>query len=112
MLIYSADEGMGAGRLLRSTASAAGPVPAQPGTGPARLPAGNTTGDRTRVATILVRQLQPVIAAVGQAGGQIIEGPSPVPNGGRLIARHPDGSVFGYIQRPSSPGSNWLLWLT
>jgi|SRR5450631_4903036 hypothetical protein len=78
MLIYSADEDMGAGRLLRSTASA-GPVPGRAGSGPARLPAGNTTGDRTRVATILVRQLQPVIAAVGEAGGQIIEGPSECP---------------------------------
>ena len=32
------------------------------------------------------------------AGGDVLEGPSPAPNGDRLIARHPDGSVFEYIE--------------
>jgi hypothetical protein len=36
------------------------------------------------------------------AGGQIIEGPSPAPNGDRLIARHPDGSIFEYIETGSA----------
>ena len=27
-----------------------------------------------------------------------IEGPAPAPNGARLIARHPDGSVFEYLE--------------
>jgi predicted enzyme related to lactoylglutathione lyase len=50
------------------------------------------------VATILVRHLPPVIAAIQAVGGQIVEGPAPVPNGDRLIARHPDGAVFEYIE--------------
>jgi predicted enzyme related to lactoylglutathione lyase len=50
------------------------------------------------VATILVRRLAPVIAAVTSPGGQVIKGPSPAPNGDRLITRHPDGSVFEYIE--------------
>jgi predicted enzyme related to lactoylglutathione lyase len=53
---------------------------------------------RDRVATLLVRKLPPVIAAIEHAGGHILEGPSPAPNGDRLIARHPDGSVFEYIE--------------
>ena len=31
-------------------------------------------------------------------GGQLLEGPAPAPNGDRLIARHPDGAVFEYIE--------------
>lgn len=57
------------------------------------------------MATLLVRKLPPVIAAIEHAGGHILEGPSPAPNGDspapngdRLIARHPDGSVFEYIE--------------
>ncbi len=63
------------------------------------LLAGYTAAYRDRVATVLVSQLEPVIAAIENAGGQIVEGPSPAPNGYRLIARHPDGSVFEYIQQ-------------
>jgi predicted enzyme related to lactoylglutathione lyase len=66
--------------------------------GPFLLLAGDTAAYRDRVATILVRELAPVIAALEDAGGQIIDGPSPAPNGDRLIAQHPDGSVFEYIQ--------------
>jgi hypothetical protein len=32
-----------------------------------------------------------------------IEGPSPAPNGDRLIARPPDGSVFEYIEAGVTP---------
>lgn len=66
--------------------------------GPFLLLAGNTGAYRDRVATILVKQLPPVIAALEGAGGQVIEGPSPAPKGSRLIARHPDGSIFEYIE--------------
>jgi predicted enzyme related to lactoylglutathione lyase len=43
-------------------------------------------------------ELDPVISGVERTGGQILEGPSPAPNGRRLIAHHPDGSVFEYIE--------------
>jgi predicted enzyme related to lactoylglutathione lyase len=66
--------------------------------GPFLLLAGNTAAYRDRVATILVSDLAPVMAALAASGGQLIEGPSSAPNGARLIARHPDGSVFEYIQ--------------
>ena len=44
------------------------------------------------------RPVAPVLAAVQLAGGEVVEGPAPAPNGARLIARHPDGAVFEYIE--------------
>jgi predicted enzyme related to lactoylglutathione lyase len=66
--------------------------------GPFLLLAGNTAAYRDRTATIQVADLAPVLAALKSAGGEIIEGPAPAPNGARLIARHPDGAVFEYIE--------------
>jgi predicted enzyme related to lactoylglutathione lyase len=66
--------------------------------GPFLLLAGNTAAYRDRTATIQVADLAPVLAALNTAGGEIVEGPAPAPNGARLIARHPDGAVFEYIE--------------
>jgi predicted enzyme related to lactoylglutathione lyase len=66
--------------------------------GPFLLLAGNIAAYRDRTATIQVASLAPVLAALMSAGGEVIEGPAPAPNGARLIARHPDGAVFEYIQ--------------
>lgn len=66
--------------------------------GPFLLLSGDTAAYRDRVATLLVRDLTPVIESVEKADGEIVDGPSPAPNGRRLIARHPDGSVFEYIE--------------
>jgi predicted enzyme related to lactoylglutathione lyase len=66
--------------------------------GPFLLLAGNTAAYRDRTATIQVATLAPVLAALKEAGGEIIEGPAPAPNGARLIARHPDGAIFEYIE--------------
>jgi predicted enzyme related to lactoylglutathione lyase len=68
------------------------------GVGPFLLLGGNTAPYRDRVATVLVKQLAPVVAELERGGGQVLEGPAPTPNGARLIARHPDGSVFEYIE--------------
>jgi predicted enzyme related to lactoylglutathione lyase len=66
--------------------------------GPFLLLAGNTAAYRDRTATIQVADLAPVLAALESAGGEIVEGPAPAPNGARLIARHPDGAIFEYIE--------------
>ncbi|WP_314174950.1 VOC family protein [Streptomyces winkii] len=66
--------------------------------GPFLLLSGDTAAYRDRVATLLVRDPEPVTSDVERAGGRILEGPSPAPNGRRLIARHPDGAVFEYIE--------------
>jgi hypothetical protein len=50
-----------------------------------------------------LRHLPPVIAAIQAEGGQIMEGPAPAPNDDRLIAGHPDGAVFGYIETGDQP---------
>jgi predicted enzyme related to lactoylglutathione lyase len=70
--------------------------------GPFLLLAGDTAGYRDRTATIQVASLEPVLAALKSAGGEVVEGPAPAPNGARLIARHPDGAVFEYIETGES----------
>ncbi|BDD82396.1 hypothetical protein TPB0596_21590 [Tsukamurella pulmonis] len=66
--------------------------------GPFLLLAGDTDAYRDRTATVEVSDLTPVLRALADAGAEIVEGPSPAPNGDRLIARHPDGAVFEYIE--------------
>ncbi|MFF0751352.1 VOC family protein [Streptomyces sp. NPDC004267] len=63
------------------------------------------SGDRAaefsdRRATLVVRDLTPVTNALRRAGGQVLDGPAPGPSGPRMIARHPDGAVFEYIELP------------
>lgn len=52
---------------------------------------------RSRAATILVRDVGAVAREVAGSGGELLEGPAEGPNGPRLVARHPDGSVLEYI---------------
>ncbi len=51
-----------------------------------------------RTATLMVSDIQAAASAVAEAGGTILEGPGEGPNGPRMIAQHPDGAVFEYIQ--------------
>lgn len=53
---------------------------------------------RTHAATVTVRDIGAVVDAIAGAGGTLLEGPAPGPNGARLIARHPDGNVVEYIE--------------
>lgn len=66
--------------------------------GPFLLLSGNTSSYRDRVATLLVRSIDPVLAALAAHGGRVVEGPGQGPNGRRLLAQHGDGSVFEYIE--------------
>ena len=66
------------------------------------LEADGAEGYTNRTATILVSDVAPVVREIELAGGEIIEGPSAGPNGERLVARHPDGSVFEYIATPNA----------
>ena len=67
--------------------------------GPFLLLAGNTAPYSNRVATLIVKSLGPIISEIERAGGQILDGPAPGPNGARLIAKNPDGAVFEYIEK-------------
>ncbi|MGY5036204.1 VOC family protein [Streptomyces sp. 900116325] len=48
--------------------------------------------------TVIVDSLDPVLEALGKFGAEILEEPNEVPNGTRIVARHPDGAVFEYMQ--------------
>lgn len=72
--------------------------------GPFLLLSGNTDAYRDRVATLIVRSLDPVLAALDAHGGQAVNPPNVGPNGRRLIARHADGSVFEYIEPRDGAG--------
>ncbi|WP_274563850.1 VOC family protein [Streptomyces spiramyceticus] len=50
-------------------------------------------------ATIAVKDVDEAAAALTGAGARIIAGPVPTPVGRNLIAAHPDGSVFEYVDR-------------
>ncbi len=56
-------------------------------------------------ATILVDDVDEVAEIVRQFGGEVVSGPHDVASGRNLVARHPDGSMFEYIDRRHDPGS-------
>lgn len=66
------------------------------------LEAEGAAGYTDRTATILVGDLVPVLLAIDRVGGEIMVAPAPGPNGERMVARHPDGSVFEYIAIPDA----------
>ena len=66
--------------------------------GPFLLYSGPLENYVSQTATIIVDSLNHVLEALGKAGAEVLEAPSQVPNGTRIVARHPDGSVFEYIQ--------------
>ena len=66
--------------------------------GPFLLYAGPLEKYVSQTATVIVDSLDPVLAALGNAGAEVLEGPDEVPNGTRILARHPDGSAFEYMQ--------------
>jgi hypothetical protein len=52
----------------------------------------------SQTATVIVGSLDPVLEALSKAGAEVLEAPNEVPNATRIVARHPDGSVFEYMQ--------------
>jgi len=66
--------------------------------GPFLLYAGPLEKYVSQTATVIVDSLNPVLEALSKAGGEILEAPNEVPNGTRIVARHPDGSVFEYMK--------------
>ncbi|MCO7240672.1 VOC family protein [Aeromicrobium sp. CnD17-E] len=67
--------------------------------GPFLLLEGADEAARSRAATIIVRDLDVVVDAVLDAGGDLLDGPMPGPNGRRLVARHGDGNVVEYVEQ-------------
>lgn len=54
---------------------------------------------RKVTATIAVRDVDEALVTLTEVGAQVIAGPVPTPVGRNLIAVHPDGSVFEYVDR-------------
>ncbi|MFI1015118.1 VOC family protein [Streptomyces sp. NPDC020965] len=52
---------------------------------------------RKVTATIAVQDVTDAYATLSAGGAQIVAGPIPTPAGRNLIAVHPDGSVFEYV---------------
>lgn len=70
--------------------------------GPFLLLAGpNAERFSDRTATLVVADLEQVLRHLNDAGGAVLEGPTPGPNGDRLIAKSPDGAIFEYIEAPA-----------
>lgn len=57
---------------------------------------------RKVTATLAVKDVDEAVADLKAVGAEIIAGPLPTPIGRNLVARHPDGSVFEYVDR--NPG--------
>jgi predicted enzyme related to lactoylglutathione lyase len=66
--------------------------------GPFLLLCGPTHKYVSQTATVVVESLDLVLDALNAAGAELLETPNEVPNGTRIVARHPDGSVFEYMQ--------------
>ncbi|SEB99904.1 hypothetical protein SAMN05216483_0853 [Streptomyces sp. 2131.1] len=54
---------------------------------------------RKVTATIAVKNVDEAHANLTRVGARVIAGPVPTPAGRNLIALHPDGSVFEYVDR-------------
>ena len=54
---------------------------------------------RKVTATIAVKDVDEAVADLTAVGAQIVAGPLPAPAGRTLVARHPDGSIFEYVDR-------------
>lgn len=54
---------------------------------------------RKVTATIAVKDVDEAHASLARVGARVIAGPVPTPAGRSLIAVHPDGSAFEYVDR-------------
>lgn len=57
---------------------------------------------RKIAATLAVQDVDQAQTDLETVGAEIITGPKPTPAGRNLVARHPDGSVFEYVDRQGS----------
>ncbi|NUK57697.1 VOC family protein [Streptomyces lunaelactis] len=57
---------------------------------------------RKVTATIAVKDVDDAYATLAEVGARIIAGPVATPAGRNLIAVHPDGSVFEYVDRKTA----------
>ncbi|GAA2095861.1 hypothetical protein GCM10009801_65030 [Streptomyces albiaxialis] len=68
-------------------------------------PEGHLEVLRKIAATLAVKDVDEALVDLHTVGAEIIAGPKPTPIGRNLVARHPDGSVFEYVDR-QGPGTD------
>ncbi|MFJ7136707.1 VOC family protein [Streptomyces fungicidicus] len=56
---------------------------------------------RKVAATIAVKDVEETRQVLAEMGADILAGPLPSPAGRNLLARHPDGAVYEYVDRSS-----------
>lgn len=67
--------------------------------GPFLLTQGVLTGwSAEQRVTIVVTSIDEMKTAVDAGGADVLDGPHQVPNGARMVVRHPDGAVIEYLQ--------------
>ncbi|NLU66062.1 VOC family protein [Streptomyces sp. HNM0574] len=66
-------------------------------------PEGHMEVLRKVAATLAVENVDEAVADLQAVGAAVLAGPSPTPIGRNLVARHPDGSVFEYVDRRDAP---------
>ncbi|MFE9772060.1 VOC family protein [Streptomyces sp. NPDC005931] len=54
---------------------------------------------RKVAATIAVKDVEEAHRVLTESGAEVVAGPVPTPVGRNLIARHPDGAVYEYVDR-------------
>ncbi|MER5939868.1 VOC family protein [Streptomyces sp. NPDC001928] len=54
---------------------------------------------RKVAATIAVKDVEEAHGVLSELGARIIAGPVPTPAGRNLIAMHPDGAIYEYVDR-------------
>ncbi|MFG2141158.1 VOC family protein [Streptomyces sp. NPDC048650] len=59
---------------------------------------------RKITATLAVKDVDAAVADLTAVGADIIAGPLATPIGRNLVARHPDGSIFEYVDRNQEAG--------
>ncbi|HET6360027.1 VOC family protein [Streptomyces sp. NPDC002659] len=57
---------------------------------------------RKVTATIAVKDVDEACATLSEVGARVVAGPVPTPVGRNLIAVHPDGAVFEYVDRKAA----------
>ncbi|MBA0052197.1 VOC family protein [Streptomyces sp. AJS327] len=67
-------------------------------------PEGHLEVLRKITATLAVRDVDEAVADLQAVGAQIVAGPKPTAAGRNVIARHPDGSVFEYVDQRGAAG--------
>jgi predicted enzyme related to lactoylglutathione lyase len=62
-------------------------------------PRGHLEVLRRITATLAVDDVDQALADLRAVGAEVVAGPKETPVGRNLVARHPDGSVFEYVDR-------------